>query len=620
MCGIVGTINIPLSKSTLEKIKHRGPDSMGLIEFESNNSKIYFGQTRLSIVDLSNAGFQPMTDKSGRYTILMNGEIYNHENLREKITQVNFKGHSDTETILYYFIQYGIDAISNLNGIFSIAFFDHEKGKLFLARDPFGIKPLYYYHIDDKLIFASEIRIFKDILKNIEVDEQCVYNYLRLRFCPSPLTLYKDILKLEPGHYLELDLTKNDFNKKKVFFSYIPKKNTNITFDQALDEYDQLVRAAIKRQLMSDVPIAIMLSGGIDSALLTHLAQEISGQKFDTFCIGFDFETGANELEDAAKTAHWLGSNHHEIIISQNDFTDNSGELIRMLEEPVGSQSLYPFYHLTDEILKKGFKVALSGQGVDEGMAGYNRYNFQNTFDRFSSPIWKSLKIIQPFLKNDKIRRGINAISETDRAARFIESYSFFDKKKLKTMLSAKELINEKNEDRLLKLLREKADLYDLNKKNGLDYMLMLDSRLALTDDLLLYTDKLSMQNSIEVRVPFLDINLMQFIESLPTSFKSSFTKNKILHKKLAERYLPDEIIYRKKKGFYIPRNEWYKTEVGTMLKEKILSEKGEFSKLINTKAVAKMFDDHKSNKYNYEDQIYSIMNLYYWYKQKNEI
>ena len=196
MCGIAGTINIPLNLESLSKIKHRGPDSIGLINFISNNNTIYLGQTRLSIIDLSDAGFQPMTDQTGNFTILMNGEIYNHEELREQLTNVNFKGHSDTETVLYYLIKNGFKAISNLNGIFSIAFYDHSNEKIYLARDPFGVKPLYYYHSENKLIFSSEIRVIKDLLKETEIDEQCVYNYLRLRFCPSPLTLFKNILKL----------------------------------------------------------------------------------------------------------------------------------------------------------------------------------------------------------------------------------------------------------------------------------------------------------------------------------------------------------------------------------------------------------------------------------------
>lgn len=620
MCGIAGAINIPFNIESLSKIKHRGPDSIGLIEIQSNKNRLYLGQTRLAIIDLSDAGFQPMTDSSGSFTILMNGEIYNHEELRTNINDVEFKSHSDTETVLYHLINKGVDGLSELNGIFSIAFFDHKASTLFLARDPFGIKPLYFHFEDSRLVFSSEIRFIKSVIGNISIDPNCLYNYLRLRFCPSPLTLFEGVKKLEPGNFIEFDLKEEIFITRKKFFSYIPKKNTKITFDEALEEYDILVRAAIKRQLMSDVPIAIMLSGGVDSALLAYLAQEISGEKFDTFSVGFDIKAGANELEDAAETAKWLGSRHHEVILSEDKFKDNSADFIRMIEEPVGSQSLFPFYYLTEEIHKKGFKVALSGQGVDEGMAGYNRYNFQNIFDKYASPFWNILKIASPFLKNDKLRRGVNSFIETDRTKRYIESYSFFDKKELNNILRDEKLLCGNGESQLLDLLNNKANLYNLDERDGLDFMLMMDTRLALPDDLLLYTDKLSMQHSLEVRVPFLDVDLMKFVESLPGTYKSTKIKNKILHKKLAEKYLPNEKIYRKKKGFYIPRNEWYKTDAGDFLKEQILSDKGEFSRLFNIKNVVKMFDDHKLNKYNYEDQIYSIMNLYYWLNQKNEI
>lgn len=300
---------------------------------------------------------------------------------------------------------------------------------------------------------------------------------------------------------------------------------------------------------MSDVPIAIMLSGGVDSALLAYLAQKISG-KLDTFAIRFDLKSATNELKNAAITAKWLGSNHHEIIISEEMFKNNSSELIRMIEGPVGSQSLLPFYYLTKEIQKQGFKVALSGQGVDEGMAAYKRYNFHNTFGKYSNPFWNILNIALPFIKNDKIRRGINAIKENNRTKRFIESYSFFDKKILRKLLVNNKLSIEDGESKLLNLLNNKANLYGLKDKDGLDFMMMLDLRLALSEDLLLYTDKIGMQNSIEVRVPFLDIELMKFVESLPSKYKLSTTKNKILHKRLAEKYLPNEIIYRKKKEF----------------------------------------------------------------------
>ena len=617
MCGIAGSINVSFSVENLKEIIHRGPDSTGYIEIECNENKLHLGQTRLAIVDLSDAGFQPMTDSSGGFTILMNGEIYNHEELRKNMEGIEFRGHSDTETVLYHLINKGIDGLSELNGIFSIAFFDHKASKLFLARDPFGVKPLYFHFEDSLLVFSSEIRFITGLIGNVDIDQKCLYNYLRLRFCPSPLTLFEGIKKLEPGHFIEFDLKEDVFISRKKFFSYIPKKNTKITFDEALEEYDVLVRAAIKRQLMSDVPIAIMLSGGVDSALLAHLAQEISGEKFDTFSVGFDIKTGANELEDAAATAKWLGSRHHEIILSEDKFKDNSADLIRMIEEPVGSQSLFPFYYLTEEIHKKGFKVALSGQGVDEGMAGYRRYNFQNTFDKYASPFWNILKIISPFLKNDKVRRGINSLIETDRTKRFIESYSFFDKKDLNNILIDDKLLFGSGESQLLNLLHSKANLYNLDERDGLDFMLMMDTRLALPDDLLLYTDKLSMQHSLEVRVPFLDVDLMKFVESLPGTYKSTKSKNKILHKKLAEKYLPHEIIYRKKKGFYIPRNEWYKSEAGLKFKNQIATDNTVFSELINKDMICKMFDNHRAGKYNYEDQLFSIINLFYWLKTK---
>jgi asparagine synthase (glutamine-hydrolysing) len=618
MCGIAGAINLPISTENLQKIKHRGPDSMGLNMYDIGKHFIYFGQTRLSIVDLSDAGFQPMTDKSEKYTILLNGEIYNHEELRKSLKNVDFIGHSDTETVLYYLIQNGIQAVSNLNGIFSIAFLDHDSKKLFIVRDPFGVKPLYYYHKQNQLIFASEIRIIQDLINDLEIDQQCFYNYLRVRFCPSPFTLYKDILKLEPGHFLEFDCSIENIKMAKQFYSYKPKKNYKISFENALDQYDELVRSAVKRQLMSDVPIAIMLSGGVDSALLAFLAQDISGNKLDTFSIGFDVDSDVNELIDAANSAKWLGSRHNEIIIDQSKFKNESSEFIRVIEEPVGSQSLYPFYELTKEIHEKGFKVALSGQGVDEAMAGYKRYNYQNFFDQYSSPLLKFLKISLPFIKNDKIRRGLNALTEIDRTKRFIESYSFFDKKTISDLLKIEIKDIENLEKSLVNILNEKANLYDLNQNNGLDFMLMMDTRLALTDDLLLYTDKISMNHSLEVRVPFLDLELMEFVESLPTSYKSTITKNKILHKKLAERYLPDEIIYRKKKGFYIPRKEWYKSESGDFFRNEINSDTTGFKDFMNINMIDKMFEDHKKNKYNYEDQIYSIMNLFYWFKNKN--
>jgi len=616
MCGIAGTINLNLTNEILSTISHRGPDSNGLFDERCYNHHVFLGQTRLSIVDLSEAGMQPMTDSSGSFTLIFNGEIYNHAELRKELKEIQFKGHSDTETILYYLAKFGMDAIKNLNGIFAIAFFDRIKEKLYLARDPFGIKPLYYCFKNNTLAFSSEIRVVAKFIDKKEINLDCLYTYMRLRFCPSPLTLIKDVNKLEPGHYITFDCTNEVLNSKTTFYSYIPEKNYNITEGEALEQYDYLIRKAVKKQLMSDVPIAIMLSGGVDSALLTHLAQKESGEKFDSFTVGFGIKTSANELQEAAVSAKWLGTRHHEIIITENIFKQNSGNIINMIEEPIGSQSIVPFLYLSEEIHKKGFKVALSGQGIDECWAGYGRYNFQNFFEKYSSPKWNILNLGNKFIKSDKIRRGIDALCEKDREKRFIESYSFFEKKTIQKMMLSSILFSDGYDDRLISLIKQKSKLYNTDQLDALDFMLTLDSRMALSEDLLLYTDKLSMQNSLEVRVPFLDIELMQFIESLSNKYKSGYLTNKILHKKLSEKYLPKEIIYRKKRGFQIPRKEWYKTESGNALIKELNEENEVFYSLFHKQPILGILKKHQTNQYNYEDQIYSIMNLFYWIKQ----
>jgi len=612
MCGILGSINKPFGDEVLKLIHHRGPDSRNIVDYSVNDIPITLAHTRLSIVDLSEAGSQPMVSQCGNYTIVFNGEIYNHIDLRKKLPEIKFKGHSDTETILYYIAKFGIDSIADFNGIFAFGFWDVKKQKIFLARDHYGVKPLYYFQRNNELIFSSEIKTIIEIVPNISLDINNLHTFLRLRFCPSPQTLLQNLYKLESGHYLSIDIN-NVGNFEKKFYSYIPTKNKEISEKDALDQYDDLVHKSVKRQLMSDVPIAIMLSGGVDSAMLAYIAQKVSNTKFDTYTVGYDFSTNANELSDAKITANLLGTNHHEIILADNDFSDRLSDFVNMVEEPIGSQSIFPFYYLTEGIHNDFYKVALSGQGVDEAWAGYGRYNYQNLFDSFSSPLFNSLKQVVNLSSNDKLRRGINSLSENDRAMRYIESYSFFDKKMTNKLTNK---FNKEHDDYLSELIKSKFDLYKLNSFSAVDSMMFLDSRLALSDDLLLYTDKLSMQHSLEVRVPFLDVELMKFVESLPDNYKVNAFQNKILHKKLAERYLPKEIIYRKKKGFYIPRKEWFRSDIGNGFKKMILNDDGYFSEIFNKEYISQLFDDHQKGKFNYEDQLYSLLSLYFWFQK----
>ena len=613
MCGIIGAVNVNIDLGTLEYLKHRGPDDSGLEEFQMPGFKVTLAQTRLSILDLSPAGHQPMLSPCGNYALIFNGEIYNHLDLKVKLTEYTFRGHSDTETILYYLMKYGIGAVKDFNGIFTIAFLDKKQNKLFLIRDPFGVKPLYYYSQGNKLIFSSELQPILSLAPNKELNKENLYIFLRLRFNPSPHTLFKNIYKVEPGHLIEYDLTQQKL-LEPVFYSYFLKKDYNLKEGEIIEQFDLLLHRAVKRQLLSDVPIAVLLSGGVDSALLTFLAKKVSNENFRTYTVGYNIASAANELEDARKSARILGTDHKEIIINQTSFSQKLKEFVEIVEEPIGSQSIFPFYYLTEKIHQDGFKVALAGQGIDEAWAGYHRYNPQALFHTYGNNAFKHLGFLNSFIKNDKYRRGLNAISESDPRLRFIEGLSFFDKNMIKSLTH--DMASVGREEYLVGYVNEKFKNWNLDEFHTLDSMLYLDSRLALADDLLLYTDKISMRHSLELRVPFLDIDLMQFVESIPYKYKVNLFNNKILYKKLAEKYLPREIINRKKRGFYIPRKEWFKSEAGSLFKKELSANGEAFYQIFSKKYVEGLFDDHMSGKFNYEDQLYSILNVYYWFKQ----
>ena len=615
MCGVLATINLAIDNSNLESIAHRGPDSKGIYSDNTHVNSVCLGQTRLSIVDLSDAGYQPMISDCGNYVISFNGEIYNHNELRNELKDIMFKGHSDTETILYYIARYGIESISKFNGIFAFVFYDKHKQQVYVARDHFGIKPMYYYSESDKMIFSSELRGIKSIIPKFELNYECLHTYLRLRFCPAPLTLFKEVSKLEAGYYLTVDLTKKP-EVQKHFYSYIPDKNLIINENDALDIYDDLLHKAVKRQLMADVPIAIMLSGGVDSALLTYLAKKVSGTDFESYTIGYDVKSLTNEFEDARYTSKLIGTRHHEITLKAGDFMTDQKFAMQHVEEPIGSQSIYPFQKLCENIHAENYKVAFSGQGIDEAWAGYGRYNFQNLFGKISSPVF-DYDIFKIFFKNDKLRRGLNSLSEPNKLERYIESYSFFDKNMTKQLTSK---FNQSDDKFLSNFFLQKSNLLNLGDKSSVDTMMILDTRLALSDDLLLYTDKLSMQHSLEVRVPFLDVELMQFVESLPDKYKVNAFQNKILHKKLAERYLPKEIIYRKKKGFYIPRKEILQNKAGDEFKQMLEKDNTLFSEIFNKKYIYELIEKHQKAKYNYEDQLYSLINLFFWFSINSDI
>ena len=602
MCGIIGSVNIPFNKGILELIRHRGPDGHGLECFENDSYVVQFAQTRLAIQDLSSAGHQPMESICKQYKIVFNGEIYNHLDLRKKLSKKEFNGHSDTETIVNYIAEFGIDSVKDFNGIFSLAILDELNEKFYLVRDRYGVKPLYYFQNKKNFGFSSEIRPLKE-LNDSSIDVNNLALMLKLRYNPSPSTLYKDFSKLEPGHQLCYDL-KTHTIEKKSFIQPI-SINNNISFKEALVRYEQLFEQAIKRQLLSDVKVGVLLSGGIDSALVAHYAQKYSDKPVKTFTIGFIDSDDSDETTDARETAKILGTEHHEVKISDNEFENIFSDCIEILEEPLGTTSIIPMYYLS-KLAARHVKVVLTGQGADEPLGGYQRYQGEILANKFPAYLFKMLKPLSKLIKNEQVCRALNSLGEKDIIKRFGLIYALFSNKEIESLIGRS---THEDEDRI----RYFFDLLGGGDKEGVEAMMSNDIRMNLPDDLLLYTDKISMNFSLEARVPLLDNELVDFVESLPYSYRIHGRHGKYIHKKFAEKILPKEIVYRKKKGFQSPTRKWFKGNKGEMYKSMLLNNRSQFAKNFNLDVVSKYFDNHADGSRNYEKQLFALISIYYW-------
>lgn len=603
MCGILGTINKTFDKNILETISHRGPDDNDILNIQNSSGEINLGHVRLSIQDLSTAGHQPMYSVCKKFVIIFNGEVYNHLELRAKITDISWNGHSDTETIVNYIAKFGIESIKDFNGIFGFAIYDIENKRIYIARDRYGVKPIYYYHDDNKFIFSSEIRPIKKLIDS-EVDRSNLATLLKLRYNPTPTTLYNNIHKLKAGHIIEYNLT----NKRFSISSFISpiNINNNISFEDAIKKYGELFEQAIKRQLLSDVEVGILLSGGIDSALVAYYAQKYSNKPIKTFTIGFSEDDDSDETSDAKETARILGTEHYEIKISDEEFETIFKKCIDIVEEPLGTTSIIPMYYLNELVANHEIKVVLTGQGADEPLGGYTRYRGEMIYGKVPPFLLNLFKSFSGLIKNESIYRALNSLGEKDTTKRWELIYSLFSDKEIKKLIK----IDESKSSELINYFYE---LLNGKDKDSTSAMMSNDIRMNLCDDLLLYTDKISMNFSIEARVPMLDNDLVDFMESLPLEYKIYGKEGKYIHKKFAESVLPKEIIYRKKKGFKSPTEKWFKGIKGQNYKNMLTQKQTKFSLFFDLEEVAKIFDIHMKGKRNMEKQLFTLISIYYW-------
>ncbi|HEY6503109.1 MAG TPA: asparagine synthase (glutamine-hydrolyzing) [Chitinophagaceae bacterium] len=611
MCGILGCINFKYVPASLDSIRHRGPDGSGVKSFTINGHEVTLAHRRLSIVDISENGAQPMSSGDGNSFITFNGEIYNHDTLKPKMKFRGFKGHSDTETIVNYFNEQGISQnLKNLNGIFGFAILDQQNKQLHIARDRFGVKPIYYYFRNNQLVFSSEIRPFKHYIDMV-YDRENVTEGLKMRYVGAPDTIFTDIKKIEAGQLLSFDLSQEEIVLTKEYYVQTPRMGSRKQETKSLvKEYGDLFEQAVERQLMADVEIGVLLSGGIDSALVAAVAKNKSAKPLKTFTVGFKeglFES--DEIEMAKVTAETLNLENIHVRTDFVDFIEDLKKIIRIVEEPIATNSIIPMYSLS-KLTSEHVKVVLSGQGADEPLYGYRKYKgliFLKHLEKYNF-LRKGLRWtgMRNFKKED-IRRFYDAAVEKDMLTAYREYNSISSGSELSRLLNKAGLTDTDT------ILRRKQGLFKdkWNTRIPSDKAIIsfpfLDLRNSLADDLLMYTDKLMMHFSVECRVPILDNDLIEFIESLHHSYKLSFSKGKIIHKQFAEEYLPASIVHRKKIGFATPASKWYKTH-RQLIEDMICSSK-EMGKIFNINAIKEVLNTHEQNQ-NSEKQILLLLSL----------
>lgn len=610
MCGIIGTVDLPIDQAALDLIAHRGPDGQGLTTRTLGVHRVVFGHRRLAIVDLSANGAQPMASSDDAHLVTFNGEIYNHLELRRQIRGIAFRGHSDTETLLYSLAARGTAAIGDLNGIFAFAWLDLQRRRLVLVRDPFGVKPLYYARVGAGLVFASEIKPLLQLVPK-QVDRRRLATLLKLRYSPSPDTLFEDIHRLRPGHFLDIDLAGESLRVSEVAYrGTVTQAAERVGLDSAVQRYGDLFTAAVERQLMSDVEVGVLLSGGVDSALVAAVARKALDKPIKAFTVGFTGAeaAGVDEVDDARHTAGQLGLDHHVVRIGSDGFIEALRECVRIVEEPLATTSIVPMRFLA-QLAARHVKVVLSGQGADEPLGGYGRY--QGALLSRYVPRWLAQAgggVAGALgLRNDQLRRGLAALAQPDEIGRLCETYAVFTDEEI-TALTGTAVTDAKARIRYFHDLLGCAALPDEAAR-----MMALDLRLNLADDLLLYTDKITMASSLECRVPILDLDLVRYLESLPVEYRVTLRQRKRVHKLFAREYLPAAIIERPKKGFWSPTARWFRDS--RAIHDLLLQPDSRFAGFLDRQAVARTLEQHRRG-HNRERHIFLLLCLFFWFEE----
>jgi asparagine synthase (glutamine-hydrolysing) len=620
MCGIAGQFNFqrhePVERETIVRmarsIAHRGPDDEGFFIA----GPVGLGFRRLSIIDLA-GGHQPMSNSEGTVWIIFNGEIYNYKELRAELQSKGheFRTNSDTEVIIHGYEEWGSDVFNHLNGMFGLAVWDVQKERLVLARDAMGIKLIYYKIENGTLTFGSEIRaILAAQESRPNVDPTALNLFLRFRYTPSPLTIFQGIRKLAPGTMLVVE--KGQCREERWYnFSPTPFP-TPKKKEEAVSELLELYRGAVKRHLLSDVPVGVLLSGGLDSGLLLALMNE-QGGPWPAYTIGYGESFEDDELSDAAVTAGLLGARHVKVKLDQTEFERALPKIVECLEEPIATSSIVPMYFVSQRA-RQDVKVALIGQGPDELFGGYTRHlgiHYGNWW-RGLPPGLRSMAgfAVNRLPRNETLKRGVRSLSAADRLKRYQDVFSLAPSETIDGLFREDVLPDRDRHDLVEYWDALRPQMEHTDELGGFQ---LLEIRSSLPDELLMYGDKLSMAHSLEVRVPYLDRTVVEYGQRLSANLKVRNGTRKWLHRQICQRYLSPRILKGKKRGFAANVvDQWFRSSLNGMHREVLLDESSLMFGLLNPTPVRRLLEGHQSGRQDNHKLLFSLVMLEQWLRR----
>jgi asparagine synthase (glutamine-hydrolysing) len=620
MCGICGIVNFDPSEAVDRRLldqmtralDHRGPDDHGC--FHDGNAGL--GHRRLSIIDLG-GGQQPIFNEDHSTAIVFNGEIYNYSDLTADLIARGhrFRTHSDTETILHAYEEYGHCCVDSLRGMFAFAVWDRRQRQLFAARDRLGVKPLYYYRGTTFFVFASEL---KSLLEIPAVPRQLDYDsldlYLSLRYVPGPRTIFKDIWKLQPGHMLALEGSRL---RLQQYWDIPVEPPERCSFADALEEFRQLLEESVRLRLIAEVPLGIFLSGGLDSSAILAVMSKITGRtRIKTFSVGYatttSEEENSNELAFARLAARAFETEHHEYHVNAQEFCDAIPKFVWHLDEPLGDPSGIPLFFIS-KLAREHITVVLSGEGADETLGGYGIYQkmlLLETFRRTLGPLGHKLAAgIAPWVPEAASRYLHMADLSLEQRYSGV-SRAFYPKAKQSLMRRSS---SSGSPDALSGHF---APYWSVaNGTSALNRMLYVDAKVWLPDDILLKADKMTMAHALELRVPFLDHKLVEFTASLPPQFKLRGRRSKLLLREAMRGVLPEPILSRSKKGFPVPTEQWLRGPLKGYVRETLLASDSASRQCFDPEAMETLLQEHENGWANRHQEIWTLLVFESWHR-----